>query len=297
MSLANLVVVPAGAGSGKTHRIKEDLGQWVVDGLVAPEKIVAVTFTEAAASELKDRIRRSLLELDRLEDALLLDQAYISTIHGFGLRVITEFSFDSGQSPQPRLLTEDEQDILIRQALARTEKAEKVLVDLDSYGYKYSFNSGKSAADLFRDDILDVVALLRTIGWQPDKPCDLKQVNRWIADRYTVVGDGLGVTKALSTSVDSLLGDFPDSWAGVIGAGNGAATKAFRQNYRDLRLALQEGELENNWALWQRLRNLRISKRGSEVPSEYEDRANGVMAAADALVTHPGPTRRGRQAL
>jgi len=257
--------------------------------LVAPEKIVAVTFTEAAAAELKDRIRRSLLELNRLEDALLLDQAYISTIHGFGLRVITEFAFDSGQSPQPRLLTEDEQDILIRQALARTEKAEKVLADLDGYGYKYSFNSGKSAADLFRDDILEVVALLRTIGWQPDKPCDLGQVKRWIADRYTAVGDGRSVTKALNTAVESLLKDFPDSFAGVLGVGVAAATKDFRQNYRDLRLAQHKGELNHNWALWQRLRKLRVSVRGSDVPPEYEDRASAVMAAADALVTHPGP--------
>ena len=100
MSLPELTVVPAGAGSGKTYRIKEDLGKWVVDGLVAPEKIVAVTFTEAAASELRDRIRRRLLELDRLADALLLDQAYISTSHSFALRIITEFAFDSGQCPQ-----------------------------------------------------------------------------------------------------------------------------------------------------------------------------------------------------
>ena len=64
--LTELTVVPAGAGSGKTHRIKEDLGQWVVDGLVSPDKIVAVTFTEAAAAELRDRIRRSLLDLDRI---------------------------------------------------------------------------------------------------------------------------------------------------------------------------------------------------------------------------------------
>ena len=69
MTLPDLTVVPAGAGSGKTHRIKEDLGQWVVDKKVAPEKILAVTFTEAAAAELKDRIRRELLQLGRLEEA------------------------------------------------------------------------------------------------------------------------------------------------------------------------------------------------------------------------------------
>lgn len=289
MSLRDLTVVPAGAGSGKTYRIKEDLGTWVEQGLVAPEKIVAVTFTEAAAAELRDRIRRRLLDLNRLEDALLLDQAYISTIHSFGLRIITEFAFESGQSPQPRLLTEDEQDILIRQSLARTEKAKPVLVDLGGYGYKYDFMSGKSAADLFRDDILDVVALLRSIGWQPDKPCDMAQVKTWIADHYGALGDGKRVTQALRKAVDQLLEAHPETLAGRVAPGNNAATKAFRQNYRDLRLAQVDGELERNWALWQRLRDLRLSKRGAPVPEDYEALGEAVIQAADALVTHPGP--------
>ena len=85
-----------------------------------------------------------------LQDALRLDQAYISTIHGFGLRVLTEFAFEGGQSPVPRLLSEDEQDILIRQALARTQKAEIVLADLSAFGYRYDFISGLSAAEVFR---------------------------------------------------------------------------------------------------------------------------------------------------
>ncbi|MDC0362807.1 UvrD-helicase domain-containing protein [Halioglobus sp.] len=289
MTLPDLTVVPAGAGSGKTHRIKEDLGQWVVDKKVAPEKILAVTFTEAAAAELKDRIRRKLLELGRLEDALLLDQAYISTIHSFGLRVITEFAFDSGQCPQPRLLTEDEQDILIRQALARTEKAEKILADLVGYGYRYSFNTGKSAADQFREAILDVVALLRTIGWCPDKPCDMAQIKNWIAERYGAIGNGRKVTAALETAVGSLLHAFPAAFSGVTGVGNGAATKDFRENYRDLRLAQTPGELEHNWALWQRLRKLRTGGQGCDLPADYIAKAEAVMAAAEPVVTHPGP--------
>ena len=90
-----------------------------------PERIVAVTFTEAAAAELKERIGAKLLAMGRVEDALRLEQAYISTIHGFGLRLLTEFAFESGSSPQPRLLNEDEQNALIRLAAARTERGER----------------------------------------------------------------------------------------------------------------------------------------------------------------------------
>ena len=104
MSLPALSIIPAGAGSGKTYSIEVQLGEWVEQGLVAPERIVAVTFTEAAAAELKERIGTKLLSMGRVEDALKLEQAYISTIHGFGLRLLTEFAFESGSSPQPRLL-------------------------------------------------------------------------------------------------------------------------------------------------------------------------------------------------
>ena len=56
-----LVIVPAGAGAGKTHRIKTQLSDWVKRGVVRPERILAVTFTEAAAGELRERIRAGLL--------------------------------------------------------------------------------------------------------------------------------------------------------------------------------------------------------------------------------------------
>ena len=42
-----LVIVPAGAGAGKTHRIKTQLSDWVKRKVVRPERILAVTFTEA----------------------------------------------------------------------------------------------------------------------------------------------------------------------------------------------------------------------------------------------------------
>ena len=130
MTLPSLTVIPAGAGSGKTYTLQQRLGDWVRDGLVAPERIVAVTFTEASAAELRERISAKLLAMGRADDALRLDQAYISTIHGFGLRVLTEFAFEGGTSPQPRLLNEDEQNILIRLALSQTDKADEIMSNL-----------------------------------------------------------------------------------------------------------------------------------------------------------------------
>ena len=67
MSLPPLTLIPAGAGSGKTYTIQQQLGAWVAENKVAPERIMAVTFTEAAAAELRERIGAKLLAMGRVE--------------------------------------------------------------------------------------------------------------------------------------------------------------------------------------------------------------------------------------
>ena len=286
--LPALTIIPAGAGSGKTYTIQQQLGEWVVEGLIAPERIVAVTFTEAAAAELRERIRAKLLSLGRLDDALKLDQAYISTIHGFGLRLLTEFAFDAGLSPRPRLLNEDEENTLIRLALARTEKADVITSSLAKFGYSYDFNSQKSAEELFRDDLLRIVMLLRSAGWSEESDKYSEFASAWIRERYGITGDGDQLTANLYRAVTRLLDAYPESLAREYG-NNATAEKAFRQDFRNLKAATDNCTLSSNWKLWKGLRELRKSKRGCQLPDEYDDLADAVIEAANTLPTHPGP--------
>ena len=285
--LPPITIIPAGAGSGKTYTVQQRLGEWVEKGLIEPERIVAVTFTEAAAAELRERIRARLLESNRLEDALKLDQAYISTIHGFGLKILTEFSFEGGSSPQPRLLNEDEQTALIKQTLSHATSAKMITRDLASFGYKYVYNSG-SAEDLFREDVLAIITLLRSIGWQKKEDDYAKHATDWIKEGYGSTVKADTITEQLHRSVVALLEAYPLSLADECGT-SATAKNAFKSNFRDLNTALDKGLLENDWALWQRLRGLRVSMRGSPVPEEYEALAQQVMDAANQLPFHPGP--------
>ncbi len=291
MTLAPLTIVPAGAGSGKTHTIQQRLGEWIVDGKIAPERIVAVTFTEAAAAELRERIRAKLLGLGRLEDALELDRAYVSTIHGFGLRLLTEFAFDAGLSPRPRALNDDEENTLIRLALARTDKADVVTARLTEYGYRYDFPSQRSAEEVFRDDLLNVVTQLRSAGWTHQSDAYAQGAVRWIRERYGAAGDGAASTAKLQRAAKSLLDAFPENLAAPCGK-NATAKKDLQRDYRNLRAALAEAPLSSDWQLWQQLRELRPSKRGTPLPAGYDDLADAVRRAADALPTHPGPLRQ-----
>jgi len=80
------VVVEASAGTGKTTLITERVSALATSGIPL-EKLAVVTFTEAAASELRSRIREKLPgELRRH-----MDQAWITTIHGFASRILREY--------------------------------------------------------------------------------------------------------------------------------------------------------------------------------------------------------------
>ena len=121
-----LVIVPAGAGAGKTHRIKAQLSDWVKRKIVRPERILAVTFTEAAAGELRERIRAGLLADGLVAEAMAVERAYVSTIHGLGLRLLTEHALAAGASLQPRHLGDAERELLIRQALAHAKSLDPI---------------------------------------------------------------------------------------------------------------------------------------------------------------------------
>ncbi len=279
-------IVPAGAGAGKTHHIKTALLDWVEQGVVRPERILAVTFTEAGAAELRQRIRSSLVAAGRMDGAFAVDRAYVSTIHGLGLRLVTEHAFAAGASPAPRLISDAERDLLIRQALAHAEALEEVSVDLKRYGYRWS--PDMSAEDAFRNRVLAMVTLLGHLGPRGQDPALAEEAEAAIRTIHgDVATDGDLLADRLNKAVVALLSAFPES---LSQSGQSATARdAFRSDYRALNEALDRGRLDHDWALWSRLCGLRQTMRGAPTPKGYDVLADAVMEAAAALETHPGP--------
>ncbi len=286
----HLTLVPAGAGAGKTTRIQQTLADWVESDLVKPGRILAVTFTEAAASELRMRVRAELMKRGRISDALEIDRAYVGTIHSLGQRLLNEHAFAAGRSPQSRLLSEAERDILIRREMAGCDALEPIMQDLGRYGYKWSFLSGESAESALRSDLLRTVDLLRGLGTSgmSNDLCDA--AFQRLEDGYgTCAADGDTLTRTLQVAAQDVLLAFPASLAPD--AGNQTAQKAFARDFENLRRAANTNDLERDWSLWQALRDLRLSKRGAPTPDGYDDYAAAVMEAAEALLHHPGPLK------
>ena len=100
--------VRAGAGSGKTRVLVERFLAAVREDGVAVDRILAITFTEKAAAELRSRVRERLLEANDREAARQAESAAISTIHGFCSRLLRAHALDAGLDPDFRVLDEVE---------------------------------------------------------------------------------------------------------------------------------------------------------------------------------------------
>jgi exodeoxyribonuclease V beta subunit len=110
IELSGKNLVEASAGTGKTHAVATLFRRLVVERGFDASSILVVTFTEAATSELRERVRGELVrassglddaatvsEREKLRRALeSIDEAPISTIHGFCQRVLGDYALKSG---------------------------------------------------------------------------------------------------------------------------------------------------------------------------------------------------------
>jgi ATP-dependent helicase/nuclease subunit A len=94
-----VVTLLAGAGSGKTTVLVERFLDLVITDGVSPMSILAITYTEKAAAEMKERIVRRFEEHGDDANRRRAEAAYISTIHGFCARLLRENPLAAGIDP------------------------------------------------------------------------------------------------------------------------------------------------------------------------------------------------------
>ncbi len=126
-ALDDTLVVEAAAGTGKTSELVTRIVRVLSEGRADVRGIVAVTFTEKAAGELKLRLRQRLEEARReaaspesaarLEDAVQnLEEAHVSTIHGFCADLLRERPVEARVDPLFRVLSDGQADRLFTTA-------------------------------------------------------------------------------------------------------------------------------------------------------------------------------------
>ncbi len=104
-------VIVAGAGSGKTTVMAARVVWLVGTGQVAPEQVLGLTFTNKAAGELAERVRKALIRAG-VTDPDVIDpddppgEPAISTYHAFAGRLLTDHGLRLGLEPTSRLLAD-----------------------------------------------------------------------------------------------------------------------------------------------------------------------------------------------
>jgi ATP-dependent helicase/nuclease subunit A len=121
------VLVMAGAGTGKTHTLVARCLDLICGENVSLDEILIVTFTEAAATEMRQRLRSTLdnspnsqpstLNQFCSEQLALFDTAHIGTLHGFCFKLVREHFHELGLDPQISILDEGQARLLADETL------------------------------------------------------------------------------------------------------------------------------------------------------------------------------------
>ena len=115
--------VEAGAGSGKTFTLVQRLvhaltpdpetGRAYLDDL---DQVLIITFTNKAASEIRERVREEFVSRGMHQAAFEVDRAWISTIHGMCERILRESALEAGIDPSFEVVQGHEQSYLLSRA-------------------------------------------------------------------------------------------------------------------------------------------------------------------------------------
>ncbi len=125
------LMVSAGAGSGKTFTLTQRIAYALeLRGDNAPfvesiDEVLAITFTKKAAAELKSRIKHRLTDMGLTDEALKVDDAWISTIHGMCSRILREHALEIGIDPAFEVISETDS------ARYRAEAFDKVIKEYE----------------------------------------------------------------------------------------------------------------------------------------------------------------------
>lgn len=202
------LLVSAGAGSGKTAVLVERVIRLITEGNrpYNADEILVVTFTRAAAAEIRSRIATAIT--DRLEkdpgnehlmqQSILIQRAQITTMDSFFNTVVRDHFMDIGISPDFRIMDEAEEKIMRRDALS--DFIEKKYREKDpEFVYLSDYISGGTASPAGIDKILDALytaalshpfpqAWLENRAKDYDVPEDGLYASGWM---HSMVKDGL----------------------------------------------------------------------------------------------------------
>ena len=159
--MKNTTFVSAGAGSGKTYRLTQDIARMISEKMCKAEEIILTTFTEAAAKELREKVRSTLYSKGLYEAAMNIDNAAIGTIHSIAYQFVSRYWYLLGISANVSIMDDEGKNFCVSRSLASLPTE----VDMDLFDNVFkSFNLKKSVnnisvpdPDFWKSDLKNII--------------------------------------------------------------------------------------------------------------------------------------------
>lgn len=159
--MKNTTFVSAGAGSGKTYRLTQDIARMITEGKCQAEEIILTTYTEAAAKELREKVRSTLYSKGLYEAAMNIDNAAIGTIHSIAYQFVSRYWYLLGISANVSIMDTEGSKFCISQSLASLpSEADLKLFDnvFTSFNVtKQVNNSSKPDPDFWKRELKNII--------------------------------------------------------------------------------------------------------------------------------------------
>lgn len=194
------VLVSASAGSGKTAVLTERIVQRVIDreDRAGVRDFVVVTFTKAAAAEMRSRLAKKLGDYlrDNRDDAhvksqlMYIPEANISTIDAFCLSLLEKYQSAAGAdySADVRIATKAEAEMLFRKALEEALEDEFKTGDADFYALVDAMEDNSGGNSKLKDSVCDLHGLLSRM---PDRRAFSARLKATFAGGYNASNKAL----------------------------------------------------------------------------------------------------------
>lgn len=140
------ILVLAGAGSGKTRVLTHRVAHLISENGVRPERILAVTFTNKASQEMRERLHSLLGEA--------AEKLWITTFHSAGLRILRHNAARLSYGPQFVVYDEQDSKGVLKQAL----------IDLNISEERYPLDSFRRAIDTFKNNFILPTEAAKMVG-------------------------------------------------------------------------------------------------------------------------------------
>jgi ATP-dependent helicase/nuclease subunit A len=282
----------AGAGSGKTTELTRIIEDAISSGECRPEAIIGTTFTNKAAEELVERVRRRLFAAGRVSDAQKLEESLLGTVHSICVRLLGRFAFEAGISPEIAVLDEGDARVLLSAAIEEA-CATDLVRRMERLSTRFCQRDDKTGESFWKEHVGYLIKAACENSIEPERLAAMADTSIAEIMQHFPPATNDPIESQLAAALQTALAQM---------AGNGDTTKKSAEARADFEQAVRElGEGRMTWAQWWRVATADFGKtstaaakpaqeiagRVEEHPtlrSELADFINGIFTvAAEAL--------------